>query len=538
MPDANPIGGGINWVALMNPELAAKQAKISQQQLLAQQLMQQGSKDDDINKLANPGGFVVPYSPAQGLAKAGDKISGAYLSNKALGDQLAAYKDFAASQNPAPMTTATNGAIQNEGNMGPATAQDVASQYPQKLGVQMQAGAGTAPTMQDMMYGQIAPEWEKAHLALQNAGPIKAAETANTPYVTPQGTYQMGSQIAGNGAPANPASSPALPTSLQQGIANQARPITKPSAPMSNSNAQAMIDTFEPKDTGKGGPVDLPGASDNAPQQAPMAVDGKPLLPNLTNIPAPDPTGSPKFKTENTKTGVEQTIQDQKDAAEGNKAFATTAQSLGQEKSRLDNLIQVYKDVKSGTLTAQNPELFNKLQALGFKDDPASLKDLAGIQNATQNHILQVIQQIKDTNASAGGGAPTRTFGSEITQLLENGESAKGQPEALWNVIGQAKGVVDHHLDMVNGWQKAGGLGNRLAGGYTMRPDDFATQFTTAHNISDYRDKALKEIGPFKGMPGNNGENRISIVDPKGNPGTIDKSHLQSLLSAGGKLSE
>jgi hypothetical protein len=463
----------INYVGFQDPATALK---LQQQQALAAQLMAESAPRTDINTPVGTGPYarVSAYSPLEGLSKGVEKGVGAYLQNQTnerLADALGGPKVQSAEQSPDGMPG---------GTLLPWQDKDKAA----RMGSLLQSGQAStsAPTIQERMAEAMQPGMGKAMLEArlknQYAGPTKEAEERKSFHVTPQGTYETGDQILGAG---NPASSPAAPS-------------VAPASPVSPGNAQKMIDVFDP---GSAAPADKPAAS--------MAADGKPLLPNLTAIPKPDPSGTPKFNTENTKTGVEQTIQDQKDAAEGNKAFAATSQSLSQEKARLDNLIQVYKDVQSGTLTAQNPELFNKLQALGFKDDPASLHDLAGIQNATQNHILQVIQQIKDTNANAGGGAATRTFGSEISQLLENGESAKAQPEALWNVIGQAKGLVDHHLDMVSGWNSVGGLGNRLAGGYTMRPDDYATKFTASHNIADYRDKALKDMGPFKGMAGNNG---------------------------------
>lgn len=455
---AGPMNN-INFMALMNPEFAAKQQSLARQQEIAKQIMDSGNAPEDINKLANPGGFVVPYSPLQGLAKAGEKIAGAYMQKQIDEKQMDAYKELAQSMNQ--QATPQGQAFAN-GIMG-----------------------NNSPSISDIYNEQLAPEWAKAHYQLQNAGPMKAAETSATPYITPQGTYEMGSQIIGHNV------SPPAPVIVK-----------------GQSQAPANMDELSNQQSPSSEiakPVELTGANEPQQNTSPLASDGKPLLPNLTNIAPADPSGVPKFKTENTKTGVEQTIQDQKDSAEGNKAFATTAQSLGQEKSRLDNMIQVYKDVQSGSLTAQNPELINKLVGFGIIRDPAEIKDLAGVQNAIQNHILQIIQQIKDTNANAGGGAPTRIFGSEINELLENGESTKSQPEALWNLIGQAKGVVDHHLDMVNGWVNIGGLGNRLAGGYTMRPDDYATQFSTSHNISDYRDRALKDMGPFKGMAGNDG---------------------------------
>lgn len=431
----------INFMAMLNPQFAAQQQKFALQQAMAQQMMQEGSQQPSDNQIANPGGMVIQNSPLASLSRAVEKGVGAYSANKAIGDQMAAYQNLG-----------------NSSGLGSDTS-----------------GNPLMPTQREMLIDGIVPGMGKAAYETRVAGLKKLSETGNSFVETPQGPVLGSKLLGGNSAPA-----------------------TTPAA----SNVPPL-QTTTPSPVAK--PVTLTRNGQDVNSDIPLAGDGKPLLPTITKIPAPDPSGTPSFKTENTKTGVEQTLQDQKDAAEGNKAFATTAQSLGQEKSRLDNLIQVYKDVQSGTLTAQNPDFFNKMAALGFNDDPKSIKDLAGIQTATQNHILQVIQQIKDTNANAGGGAPTRTFGSEISQLLENGESTKGQPEALWNVIGQAKGVVDHHLDMVNGWIKAGGLGNRLAGGYTMRPDDYATQFSTAHDISNYRDKALKDMGPFKGMAGNTG---------------------------------
>lgn len=484
--------------AMTNPQFASRQLQIQQQQALAKQLMDSGSEKSNYAQLANPGGLVIPISPLAEAGKAVEKGLGGYMQGKALGDQMQAYQDLSDQQNPVSIDAmkAVTG-----GQPGMLTDE----QLQQARALSQQIGGGG----QNNSLNALPSEMFNPNPALGNsmyetrmAGIKKAAEESNTPRITPQGTYTT--IPVGQPAAQSPSAPAPLPW-LQQSNAAPSMPAPQPSPQMSPDNAAKMDSVY-----GSGAerppaqPVVLSGASDQSPI-SPMAADGNPILPNMDQKYKSDPTGTPKFNTENTVTGVEQTKQDIKDAAEGNKAFASMAQSLGQEKARLDNLIEVYKGVQSGTLTAQNPELANKLIALGVIKDPSEIKDVAGIQNATQNHILQVIQQIKDTNANAGGGAPTRTFGSEISQLLENGESAKAQPEALWNVIGQAKGLVDHHLDMLNGWGAIGGLGNRQAAGYTMRPEDYAQQFTLSHNVSAYRDKALKDMGPFKGMAGNTG---------------------------------
>lgn len=226
----------INFMALMNPEFAARQQSLARQQMLAQQIMEQGNAPEDINKLANPGGLVTPYSPMHGLAKAGEKIAGAYMQKQVDDQQLDAYKQFSQQMNPSQsdvMGSATNAAIGQEGGMGPATAPDVASQYGPRLAAAMSAGStSNQPTLQEQMIGQMNEKLGAAmyenRMKLQNAGPIKAAENAVTPvnqnghmaYMTPPS-----SSVAAN-LP--------LPPALQQGIANQTN-VAQPAIPTSNA---------------------------------------------------------------------------------------------------------------------------------------------------------------------------------------------------------------------------------------------------------------------------------------------------------------
>lgn len=259
-----------------------------------------------------------------------------------------------------------------------------------------------------------------------------------------------------------------------------------------------------------------------------VSGDGKSIIPFVSSARyAPDPSGMPKYPDAKTETDVNQTKIFQDSDNKANAAITTSASSLQNEQFRLKELAAVYKQVQAGTLTAQNPELINKLVAWGVIKDPSEIKNLAGVQNAMQSHILQIIQQIKDTNANMGG-APTRTFGSEISNLMEKGENAGAQPEALWNIIGQAQGIVSHHLDMVKGWDDIGGLGNRLANGNTLRPEDYARKFIGQHDISDYKAAAQKDMGPFKGM--------ASEVNPQqasanyNNPAAIKKAFKEGKL--------
>lgn len=528
----------INFISYQNPE---KGLRLQQQIALAQQLMDQGKTPDDINKLANPGGFVVPYSPLQGISKAGSQIAGSYLQQKALADALQPQS----TQAPDMMGTATNAAINSEGGMGPATAQDVSGKYQQGLAAVLGGQSqGEQPTQQEMYLESFAPGMGKAQfeqrMKAQNFQAEAQAKAQYDKYTDAQGVNHPLMSMPGIGPAAQlqPNYSAMMPQSLQRGMNNQAGgnpplnvrgPDGQPTVPgineqgnkdyiynqggsaspqsMTPTQAKGIQDVFGADADKPSQPVVLSGASDEASSK-PLAGDGKPFLPNQDKLYTPDPSGTPKYNTENSNTGVNQTKIFQEADNKANEAFTSNAQSLEQEKSRINNLVDVYKQVQAGTLTAQNPELANKLVAYGIIKDPAEIKNIAGVQTAMQNHILQVLQQIKDTNANLGG-QPTRTFGSEIQNLMDKGaETSAAQPEALWNILSQAQGIVDHHLDMVNGWSQIGGLGNRQANGFTMRPDDYARNFIQSHKIEDYKTNAQKEMGPFKGMPGNNGESK------------------------------
>lgn len=378
------------------------------------------------------------------LEQAQQQVVGGGMANQmsALGLQRAqAMQPFLLSQmsNLGGMSPSTSGTSSSDSGGGPSVAD--------------QAGA---QALRWAYMGGKPEDISKAYLSLyehnpQLAGAIKAAQEGETIEKTPQGTFAKGKDLVGPGTKA---------------LAGE-------------------------------------GSTDQAQTaDVPVASDGKPVLYGLPSISAPDPTGMPSYRTPNTETGVGQTKIFQEADNKANEAMNANLSSLQSEQFRLKELGGIYKDVHAGTLVAQNPEFFNKLAAIGFADSPDTIKQLGGTQAAMQNHILQIINQIKDTNANLGG-APTRTFGSEIHSLMEEGENPGNQPGGLFKVLTEAKGMVDHHIDMVKGWNAIGGLGNRAANGYTMRPDDYVRQWSLNHNIDDYKQAAEKEIGPLKGMEGN-----------------------------------
>jgi len=298
----------------------------------------------------------------------------------------------------------------------------------------------------------------------------------------PDGTYRRaGDLVSGSGSPLGV---PPMPG------ASSAPPVAPP------------VRTPQIMPNGQPDNVDVPPQNlDDLMDKAtpPKAADGKPIIPGMTNLFQPDPSGNPKYNTPNTTQGVKMAEENATEDNKANLSMTSSITSLKDEQFRLNELADIYKGFQSGTFTALNPELVSKLQSLGVVSNPSTLKTLGDAQAATETHIMQVLKQIKDANATMEG-APTRTFSSEVSELLDQGPSVKMQPAALYNTLAQAKGVVDYHADMINGWNKIGGLGNRINNGSTLRPNDYARQFTLSHNIEDYKKAVQDQWGPFKGM--------------------------------------
>lgn len=329
-----------------------------------------------------------------------------------------------------------------------------------------------------------AEQISKAYQSLYEHNPeqarqIKAAQEGETIQKTANDTFAKGKDLVGGaGMTSSPSlGNPSMPTQVQRPSKN-------------NTPQQASQPDSQP---------------DEATPQQMLATDGKPVLPNRKGMKGidlnaqPDPAGTPKYRYDNNAVGVAQAKQFVADDAKSNQSMNASLSSLQSEQFRLEELGKIYKQVQAGTLTAQKPEFFNKMAALGFNDSPNDIKDLDGIQAAMQNHILQLINQYKDTNSSMGE-APTRMFGGVLNTLMEEGENPGNQPGGLYSVITQAKGLVDHHIDMVNGWNNIGALGNRVANGYTMRPDDYVRNWSLNHDIEDYKSKAETDMPKFKGM--------------------------------------
>lgn len=470
---ANPNQLFVNYMMQSNPQAGLD---FQRQQMIAQQLTDAGNEPDMApNTLANPGGYVINQSPYGMLGKALEKGIGGYMTGK----------------NQAALAAALQGG------------------QPSGVGTAPSSNGQSTPDLQPTLQETFNPYGKEQYSAR-----VGSWYEGEKPIQQPDGTYStyhaMQNKPNVNPAPINQPPSP--PTSVvRPANGNQ----TQSQATGSNVLPSGQSDTaFSVYGDNKAN--DLPNTSQAQQNSFPTAMDKKPIIPEATNFDRfkPNPTNQPAWPSlPNTKQGVEQATNNQKAMQSGSQAMATAANNFKNESANLDDLIDTYSKIKSGTLTAQNPELMNKLAGWGVLPKEG-VSDLAGVQRALNTHVLDVLNQMKDQNQSAGGGPPTRLFGSEINAMLEEGANPAIQPEGMFNILSKAKGLTNYGQDMVKGWQQIGGAGNRIAGGDSLLPDDYTQKFIDSHDTKDYVTAARSSIPAFKGMP--QASNQSHSITPSG----------------------
>lgn len=386
----------------------------------------------------------------------------------------------------------------------------------------------------------------------QGAAAVTRATQFNTFQKTPQGTFEMPSQGGGSAVapPPTPTSLAAFyPQPLAPAPAQGNVPNPQDVPPVNASALQPGAIPAPPT------PAQLPpqGQPPAAPQAAPQrdfaamppqptppmapqqasapgaggpppltALDGKPYVPNPQVIlqHAPDPSGTPRYNTENTETGVNQTKQFQSNDIAADQKIGEAAMNANQMQSRVNDMVSAMKSGQAGTLLAQYPDLATKLVGAGIINNKGDVNNVAQYQRVMADQIVEILNQIKSASA---GTSQSRILNSEIQGMMTRMADPGQQPQAIRDILAMAQGLGNYNQDMAKGWSTIGGLGNRAAGGYTMRPDSYQQEFTLNHNIDDYVNIAKQNMGPLAGMAAPNQQHIQLLQQNATNPAAIQQ---------------
>ena len=383
-------------------DVAAKLQSAQMQQLMAQQLMAEGGAPEDINKLANPGGLVVPYSPFQGLAKAGDKIAGAYMAKNALADQLAAY---GGSSNATPGQAALAGGLTgSDSNM---------------------------PTMAQMMVpGELGKAWyEQSHLPENTF--MKAAAT---PYTDANGVTNWAANnpsfkgAASQYLPSSPTLQGAVapPPPIQQQDLPPAAPVAPPADVLTDKNKQDLNTLYGTDEPAK--PVEL--SSDKAQE------DKFSWLPKGGG----DDIGAP------TKANVEQAGKLSESGIKYQEEITKEANDATKGKRIVEQMKILTDGITPGKLTQAKADLAAYGEALGVNKDwlEGQLGKVDNVQAFNKLTAQLAVENVKNMTS--------RGTQMEFATFIKNNPNPDLNPGALKQLIEFTGKSFDIPLEKQQAW--------------------------------------------------------------------------------------
>jgi hypothetical protein len=364
---------------LQNPQAGLQ---YQQQQMLAQQMMQQGSQYPDTHAMV--GNVVAPVSPVADASKALQQMLGAYMMNKS----NQAYGNAMSPQGQSNGQPVGQGvAIGNMMNGNPAAPV-------------------TGNVAQDAMQNAINNEAYKAAVANHYAALNKAAEVSQTPqnfnghigFITPPGMRGGQQPQTPMTAAPQPASPSGNPTQLQATGSN-------------------VLPNGQPDD-GMGGILNAASAQ------------AKPIVPAQAPVDFNNPVAVAGAKTSAEDTG--------KNLADTTKTFNVAAASLPRALQRFDQLRQAAPDASSGYGVDENGEG----HAIDFAKSAAG--QIALPKTATANQIIQ--QASKQGILSELGPQLAGLRGNKFLESIASGASGLNASDPPATKINAINGLQTQYI--------------------------------------------------------------------------------------------
>lgn len=217
---------------------------------------------------------------------------------------------------------------------------------------------------------------------------------------------------------------------------------------------------------------------------------------------APDSSGMPKYKFSIfNKIEAHQAEKFGEADMKVSDEMSSQLNNYAQAEQRLESVERAAKAVQFGGLATKKAEIANMLQGLGVDPAKYNLDDPHSVYTVLHENIISALQQLRDSLKGSGGSRVAQT---EFNRLVDKNFDPNSPPETILQLLGEAKGAIHYDRAMIEDWSKNGGLGNRIADGYTMRPNDFTRKWQLDHKMGDFVEKVKKDIGPLKGMESKN----------------------------------
>ena len=166
----------------------------------------------------------------------------------------------------------------------------------------------------------------------------------------------------------------------------------------------------------------------------------------------------------------------------------TSSQASQQAEQRLNSIASAFKQIQTGEWTTDKAHFAAMLKSAGLDPTKFNLDDPAAAQTALHENYVETLQQLK--------ASTPRFTQMEFKALSENKEHPNLQPSANLQMLSEDIAQLRQSRDIPRDFAIAQQHGWR-------DPQSFEQAWLRQNPLKGYVDQARAEIGPLKGMPGN-----------------------------------
>lgn len=441
---------------------------------------------------------TAPASPWQALARVAQTGAGSYIKQGAISDLAKAYSGSAESM------ARVFDEVAGPGNI---TSQMLRSPDPvvRMQGMQMAQKAGLQVNEQNPVLAGAKAGAEAGAKAPYESGGEATFQGPNGPVQMPISAATRQQMQPGNaaGVPSGPPRVSTTPSPSAAIPPPRNTNTFQPGEKITGVDVQEQPATFDQRFNGLASTGEIASAKTSAEENAKNQAEFGDLLKPQGPIKS-GPGGTEPIKTAagTTIPALKEQGQIPTDPAELRQALPAWQKTVTdwnsaigpsqQAEQRLQTIAGAFKQIESGSLQTNKAQVAATLKALGIPISDKLLTDPSQVQLALHENYVETLQQLK--------ASQPRFSQMEFKALSQNKEHPDLQPGANLQMLAEDIGTLRQSRDLPSDFTAAKTSG-------WVNPQSFEQAWLKQNPLSGYVERAKKEIGPLKGMPGFTGAN-------------------------------
>jgi hypothetical protein len=200
-------------------------------------------------------------------------------------------------------------------------------------------------------------------------------------------------------------------------------------------------------------------------------------------------------------------------------AWNTGLKASQEADQRLATVEGALKTVQSGWGTTQKAAVNAAAKSLGLPEILPNAKP-GDVEKIFHEASIETLKRLQATMQGTG----SRIAVAEFTTLTKQGLNPDLQPEANLQMIAEDRGALRQSMDLPRDWSIA-----KSQYGWE-NPQAFERAWYDKNGLSQYVNTTKKEIGPLKGMPGNDGKQTAAAPQTSGQTFIVNRKTGERMM--------